>query len=184
MAVHHMQPRIWRTSEITLLEEVVERSWNYIERVYSNLALTESELRFRSLAVPPPSLSGRRIRTATSLARWPAGRDIHRADPCPILRRAGLDAVHPDERGSHGGLLEALDPPGLKFQATVRIRRRDGAFRRMLIIGVPVLDVSGRSASGSAPALISRTSSRSRTSASASFTRDARPAPKRSEPAG
>lgn len=143
MALHQTQPRVWKTSEITLLEEVVERSWNYIERVYSNLALTESELRFRSLV------------GATALIVWQADKDGHILSEVAgwgtftgqtrekYSGRGWLDAVHPDDRGHMGDSWKRSDPPGLKFQATVRIRRHDGIFRRMLIIGVPVLDVSG-----------------------------------------
>ncbi|GAT34958.1 PAS domain S-box-containing protein [Terrimicrobium sacchariphilum] len=143
MAVHHMQPRVWKTNEITLLEEVVERSWNYIERVYSNLALTESELRFRSLVGATALIvwqADKHGNILSEVAGWETFTGQTRAQ---YSGRGWMDAVHPDDRGHMGDSWKQSDPPGLKFQATVRIRRRDGVFRRMLIIGVPVLDVAG-----------------------------------------
>ncbi|HEV7265495.1 MAG TPA: tripartite tricarboxylate transporter permease [Falsiroseomonas sp.] len=47
MAVHQSAPRDWMSSEISLVETVVERAWAHIERVRAEAALRESEERLR-----------------------------------------------------------------------------------------------------------------------------------------
>lgn len=49
MAVHQRFPREWKPEEITLVEEVVDRSWAHIERVRATEALRHSETHLTSL---------------------------------------------------------------------------------------------------------------------------------------
>lgn len=49
LAIHFSQPHAWTPEEITLCEDVAERTWGAVERARSETALRESEDRFRSL---------------------------------------------------------------------------------------------------------------------------------------
>ncbi|ALW87831.1 sensor histidine kinase [Deinococcus actinosclerus] len=49
LAVHFSQPHTWTPEEITLCEDVAERTWGAVERARSETALRESEEKFRSL---------------------------------------------------------------------------------------------------------------------------------------
>ncbi len=50
MAVHQASPRDWTAREVELVEQVVERSWAYIEQARDHRALTERERALRELA--------------------------------------------------------------------------------------------------------------------------------------
>jgi PAS domain S-box-containing protein len=48
--VNHTQPRQWRDGEVTLAQEVAERTWSAVLRARAETALRESEERFRQFA--------------------------------------------------------------------------------------------------------------------------------------
>lgn len=143
MAVHQTVPRSWTRDEIALVEEVAERSWTYIERVHSSLALSESEQRFRSLV------------SATTLIVWRANArgDFNenipgwqaftgqRADE--YRGRGWLDSVHSEDRSMALDAWHRALSAHSNMQTIFRIRRRDGEYRRTLVTGVPVMDASG-----------------------------------------
>jgi PAS domain S-box-containing protein len=47
LAIHSASPRVWSADEISLVEEVAERTWAAIERIQVEAALRDSENRFR-----------------------------------------------------------------------------------------------------------------------------------------
>lgn len=49
MAVHHRTPHHWSEEELTVIREVVTRSWAHIERVHAEAERGESERRYRTL---------------------------------------------------------------------------------------------------------------------------------------
>ena len=49
MAVHHATPRIWTDTELSLIREVVERSWAHIERVRSERILRDTSRRLNAI---------------------------------------------------------------------------------------------------------------------------------------
>ncbi|MBU2349914.1 MAG: PAS domain S-box protein [Alphaproteobacteria bacterium] len=49
MAVHHKDPHVWTTAELATIREVTARCWAHIERVRDEVALRESERRYRML---------------------------------------------------------------------------------------------------------------------------------------
>ncbi|GGL18117.1 hypothetical protein GCM10010844_41210 [Deinococcus radiotolerans] len=49
LAIHFSQPHAWTPEEITLCEDVAERTWSAVERARAETALRESEDKFRSL---------------------------------------------------------------------------------------------------------------------------------------
>lgn len=49
MAVHQVEPRDWRLSEIELVQEVVERSWSTLERARAQQRLEQKERQFEDL---------------------------------------------------------------------------------------------------------------------------------------
>ena len=48
--VHQAEPRQWREDEVTLVQEVAERTWAAVLRARAETALRESEERFRQFA--------------------------------------------------------------------------------------------------------------------------------------
>ena len=49
MAVHHSTPHVWTDEELTVIREVVTRSWAHVERVRAEAERRESETLYRSL---------------------------------------------------------------------------------------------------------------------------------------
>ncbi|MCC5624016.1 PAS domain S-box protein [Nostoc sp. CHAB 5715] len=49
LAVHTSEPRAWTPDEVSLAEEVAERTWAAVERVRAEAALRESEEKYRTL---------------------------------------------------------------------------------------------------------------------------------------
>ncbi|HEV2081912.1 MAG TPA: GAF domain-containing protein [Brevundimonas sp.] len=49
MAVHHKDPHVWTHAELATIREVTTRCWAHIERVRDEIALAESEARYRAL---------------------------------------------------------------------------------------------------------------------------------------
>ncbi|HEX8386706.1 MAG TPA: PAS domain S-box protein, partial [Rubricoccaceae bacterium] len=49
LVVHQAEPRAWTAEEVALVEETAERTWTAIERARAEVALRESEERYRTL---------------------------------------------------------------------------------------------------------------------------------------
>jgi PAS domain S-box-containing protein len=47
--VHHAAPRAWTDAEVALIEEVAERTWEWVERVRAERNLRDSEARYRQI---------------------------------------------------------------------------------------------------------------------------------------
>lgn len=49
LAVHQATPRRWTASEVTVIEDAAQRIWGMVERARAETALSESELRYKTL---------------------------------------------------------------------------------------------------------------------------------------
>ncbi|WP_373538895.1 GAF domain-containing protein [Chamaesiphon sp.] len=49
LAVHASAPRVWTSDEVAIVEEVAERTWAALERARAEVALRESEAKYRTL---------------------------------------------------------------------------------------------------------------------------------------
>lgn len=56
IAVHQTEPRQWRASEITLIEDVVERCWAWLEQIKARQALERQQVELRALFDLMPAL--------------------------------------------------------------------------------------------------------------------------------
>lgn len=129
MAVHQNQPRVWTRDEIELIEMVVNRCWESIERARTVKNLRESEARFRNMADNAPVMiwitdadancsylsqswykfTGQTAETASGLG-W-------------------LDAVHPDDGERTGKIFLEANEKREPFRLEYRLRRADGEYR-------------------------------------------------------
>ena len=143
LSVGSKTPRVWKQSEIRLLETAAERVWHALERVRNETELHRSEERFRTLAV------------ATSHIVWSTNAVGEIASPQPdwaeftgqtieeYLGRGWIDAVHPDDRdGAMQSWQENLARKGTYYHEH-RLRRADGQYRDLAVRGVPILDPDG-----------------------------------------
>ncbi|GAA2899133.1 hypothetical protein GCM10010472_66840 [Pseudonocardia halophobica] len=125
MAVHHATPRRWTPDDVALLDAVVARCWESLQRAHAHAAVREGEERYRLLA-----------ERATD-GIWLADADGRYIDVNPAacamlghtreehLRLSIADVVRPDDVGRLQQLLAALRG-GEPLTEVWELRRRDG----------------------------------------------------------
>lgn len=137
MYLHDTEPRHWRDSDAMLAQEVVEQIWAAAEQARAEVALRESEARFRNLADNAPVMV------------WVTDRQAH----CEYLNRrwyeftgqteeealgtGWLGAVHPEDAPA---AMEAFLEANVRkeaFSLEYRLRRRDGVYRWAIDAAAP-----------------------------------------------
>ena len=127
MAVHHGVPRNWTRDDITLVEEVVERSWAHIERVHATEALRKSEAHLVSLfqqtaaGIGEADLHGR-ITGANDRYCQILGRTREQ-----VLGRYMQEFTHPDDLPRNLELFGEMVRHGTPFEIEKRYVRPDGS---------------------------------------------------------
>ena len=147
MAIHHKEPHVWTPYELSMIREVTERSWAYIERVSAEADLRASEANLRALNADLERQVIERSRERGLL--WALSEDmLARADyqgrmsavnPAwtkvlgwseqELLATPYADIIHPDNIDA---VLEALREMGRTGHSTRfenRIRTSDGEWK-------------------------------------------------------
>ncbi|MBF0333646.1 MAG: PAS domain-containing protein, partial [Alphaproteobacteria bacterium] len=105
LAVHHREPRHWTAAERASARDAAEWTWAAVARARADLALRESEARFRHMADHAPVMvwvtdpEGRRTYANRGWYEFTAQK------PDDALGLGWLDALHPEDRE---GALEAI----------------------------------------------------------------------------
>ncbi|HEX8312238.1 MAG TPA: PAS domain S-box protein, partial [Chthoniobacteraceae bacterium] len=100
MAVHQCSgPRHWTPAEVSLVEEVVERSWAYLERARTEAALRQREEQLR-LAMAATSLGIWDLSPMTGELRWDTRcKELFGLPPgAEVSYQTFLDGVHSEDR--------------------------------------------------------------------------------------
>lgn len=97
MAVHQTEPRDWLPSEITLVEDVVERCWATIERIQAQQALLQQQLELRALFDLMPAMiwfkdTSNRVLRVNKHAALIAGLEVEEVEGRPAGDIYPLDA--------------------------------------------------------------------------------------------
>nr|WP_162874490.1 GAF domain-containing protein [Pseudomonas viridiflava] len=148
MAVHQNHPRDWSPSEISLVREVVERCWAYVERVGAEARLRESEERLR-LAVESADVGFWDVDLVHDTLIWPPQTKAMfgiSAD-VPITLHDFYDGLHPEDREATIEAFEAAVDPDRRALYEVDYRtigREDGIVRWVAAKGRAVFDAAGR----------------------------------------
>lgn len=140
--LHEPKPRRWRTAEITLAKDTVQRTWTAVERARAEATLRESEERFRLMA------------DAVPLIVWitdPEGRNefyneqwfTYTGAPREPTTAAETVSryVHPDDAVLTMQRFEEARRTGDMFLVEHRIRSKAGEWRWFLVRGEPQHDV-------------------------------------------
>ncbi len=129
MAVHQTTPRQWTSNEIELVQLVVARCWESLERARTVRSLQRSEQRLRFMAESMPQ----KIFTAKPggeidyvNAQWNefTGRTLQE-----VQDWGWLHFVHPDDREENVRLWKHSIATGEPFQIEHRFLRHDGVYR-------------------------------------------------------
>ena len=129
MAVHQTRPRRWTSEEIYLIEMVVARCWESLERGRAIRGLQESErrLRFMAESIPQKIFTARPDGGVDYLNRqWLEFSGL----PLEQLGDWGwAEIVHPDDRAENLRRWKHSVATGEPFQIEHRFRRHDGEYR-------------------------------------------------------
>ena len=136
-------PRAWTPTEVAIIEDTAQRTWDAVERVRAEAALRTSEERFRSLA------------TATTQIVWTSAADGVVVDDSPTWRAftgqtieqwlgwGWASAVHPDDQEAIQTSWRRAIATKTPLKVDYRLKRHDGEYRWTAVNGVPVLDEAG-----------------------------------------
>ena len=139
--VHQAEPRHWHDDEVTLVQEVAERTWTAVLRARAETALRESEERFRQFAEHSTDVLW--IQDADTMQMEylsPAYERVWGRSPDAFKDRSQwAETVHPEDREC---ALQATERvlQGETVAHEYRVVRPDGSMRYVHIIGFPILD--------------------------------------------
>lgn len=144
--VHQTEPRHWRDDEVSLLQEVAERTWTSILRARAETALRDSEERFRQFAKHSSTvlwiqdLETREIEYISPAyeAIWGEPVEVALHDPDHWAK-----ALHPDDRDRASTTAERVQR-GEEGTHEYHIIRPDGGVRWIRDTFFPIRDEQGR----------------------------------------
>lgn len=128
--VGHANVREWRVDEVALARDVAEQTWDAVERGRAEIALRESEARFRAVWEATSDAIALSAPDGTVLAANPAYQALYGYDETAIVGHS-FAVIFPEEyrawaEDQHRGLFASQEPPQV-FEAEVR--RKDGVIR-------------------------------------------------------
>jgi PAS domain S-box-containing protein len=143
--VHQAQPRHWRDDEVALVQEVADRTWISVLRARAEMALRESEARFRQFAEHSTDVLW--ILDAETLQMEYVSPAFERVWSLPVEaiqnRSQWIETMHPEDRERAFQATESV----LRGETVVkeyRIVRPDGSMRQIHATVFPILDEHGR----------------------------------------
>ena len=143
LSMQTAQPRHWTEAEIGLAQDVAERTWDAVERARAELALRESEARFRAMADSAPS--------PVWVTSAPGGVEfVNQAfvdySGLPRERLLGdvwISLIHPDDVRGVAVQREEARRRFTAYGIEARFRRYDGEWRLMQANSNPRFDAAG-----------------------------------------
>ena len=144
---NHATPRLWTPSEIELIRDVAERTWEAAERARAEAALRQREQRLR-LALDASAGGSWTWDASTNRVDWDDGFRVRYgfAPEEPPTFEAWLSRVHEDDRPQVLALLDEIrrTTTRVAWDNTFRIVRPDGAVLWIQSLGRADRDVNGQ----------------------------------------
>lgn len=137
------KPRTWTPAEVSFMEAFAERLRQLLERAQAEAALAASEAQFRILAQAVPNHVW--TADATGASHWYNDKAYEYTgfEPGTLSGEAWMKLVHPDDWNHiRAAWLSAVQAGGL-YEAEMRIRRGDGAYRWHIVRAIPVRGADG-----------------------------------------
>ena len=135
--------REWTDTEVAMVEETAERTWDAVQRARAEQELHQSEKRFRTLANLVPSLLWSNDESGSTTWHNQQWYDYTGQTPEEAADYGWLDTIHPEDRDqSRQNFQNAVDA-GEPLRQEHRIRRYDGEYRWFLVRARPLEDDEG-----------------------------------------
>lgn len=132
LSIHSAVPTAWTTAEVALVEEVVNRTWDAVERARAEAALRESEARFRAVWEATSDAMALSDPEGTVLAANPAYLELYGYSEDEVVGR-GFNVIFPEEMRAvtRDQYRDVFDDPLAPRSYEASIRRKDGAERQV-----------------------------------------------------
>jgi PAS domain S-box-containing protein len=144
LVANQRAPRSWTPSEVVLVEEVAERTWAAVERAQAQVAVRESEVRFRTLADVVPQVIWANDAEGHAIyfnERWYTYSGLSYEESAgPGWQRI----VHPEDAPASVERWQRALAAGEVFDTKYRLRRADGVYRWQLGRNVPMRNEDGQ----------------------------------------
>ena len=141
--MHSSEPRAWFGDELSLVEDVAERTWTAVEKARAELELRETDARFRLIAESLPALVwilNPKTELLYTNERWVTYSGL---SPEEALGHSWTRAIHPDDMARMSEELVPVVTLHTPYVTEARYRSHEGLYRWHLIQGAPIHSPTG-----------------------------------------
>ena len=141
--MHSADPRAWSVDDLSLAEDVAERTWTAVEKARAEMGLRETDARFRLIAESLPALVwilNPRTELIYANERWVTYSGLSRED---ALGHSWMSAIHPDDMVRMNEELVPVVAQHTAYETEARYRSHEGVYRWHLIQGAPIHSSTG-----------------------------------------
>jgi PAS domain S-box-containing protein len=141
--MHSAEPRAWSTEDLSMAEDVAERTWTAVEKARAEASLRETDARFRLIAESLPALVwilDPRTELVYTNERWVTYSGL---SPEQALGHSWMAAIHPDDMARMNEELVPIVTHHMPYTTEARYRSHEGIYRWHLIQGAPIHTPSG-----------------------------------------
>ncbi|WP_084021106.1 PAS domain-containing protein, partial [Microvirga flocculans] len=141
--LHSAAPRVWFGDELSLVEDVAERTWTAVEKARAENELRETDARFRLIAESLPALVwilNPKTELTYTNERWVTYSGL---PPEEALGHSWMRAIHPDDMARMNEELVPVVTQHTAYTTEARYRSHEGVYRWHLIQGAPIHSPSG-----------------------------------------
>ena len=138
-------PRQWTRPEVSLIEEIAERTWSAVERLRIDRALRQSEERFRQAADAANALVYEiyLLKGETAVVYGMERVVGYSPDEAVLTSDWWHSLIHPEDLPSHLTQLEDTIQRAGKYVTEYRVRRKDGIYITVQDNGIVIPDETG-----------------------------------------
>ena len=141
--MHSAEPRAWSADDLTLAEDVAERTWTAVEKARAEIELRETDARFRIIAESLPALVwilDTELRLTYTNDRWLAFSGLPSSE---ALGESWTHWVHPEDLARVVEEVKIVRQNRSGYSTEMRYRSAEGIYRWHMIQAAPLFSASG-----------------------------------------
>jgi PAS domain S-box-containing protein len=136
-------PRTWTTDEVTLIEDIAERTWIAVEKARAEKDASETDARFRMIAESLPALVwiiDLKLELTYTNDRWLSFSGLA---PSEALGDSWMRWVHPDDLARVVEDMKTVRENASSYSTEMRYRSAEGVYRWHMVQAAPMRDADG-----------------------------------------